>query len=88
MRCIPSLVSPHASPAAHSKIIAFVSDKNQPAWHGYFYAVLMVCVNMLMSAVLNQYFLVMMTLGMRVRTTLIAAVYRKVRMQLWGLKYY
>ncbi|XP_043188281.1 multidrug resistance-associated protein 1-like isoform X3 [Amphibalanus amphitrite] len=65
------------NPQILSKIISFVSDPSQPSWHGYFYAVLMVCVNMLMSAVLNQYFLVMMTLGMRVRTTLIAAVYRK-----------
>ena len=38
----------------------------------------MVVVSLLMSAVLGQYFLVMMTLGMHVRTTLISAVYTKV----------
>ncbi|XP_037086606.1 multidrug resistance-associated protein 1-like isoform X1 [Pollicipes pollicipes] len=65
------------NPQILSKIIGFVGDSSQPVWHGYFYAVLMVCVNMLMSAVLNQYFLVMMTTGMRLRTTLISAVYRK-----------
>ncbi|KAF0306973.1 Canalicular multispecific organic anion transporter 2 [Amphibalanus amphitrite] len=37
------------NPQILSKIISFVSDPSQPSWHGYFYAVLMVCVNMLMS---------------------------------------
>ena len=62
----------------HSKIIDFVSDPAEPAWHGYFYAVLMVIVSLLISVFAGQYFLLMMTLGMRMRAVLTLAVYKKV----------
>ncbi|XP_043228721.1 multidrug resistance-associated protein 1-like [Amphibalanus amphitrite] len=65
------------NPQILSAIIGFVSDSSEPAWHGYFYAVLMVLVSVLMSLVLGQYFLLMMTLGMHVRTALMSAVYTK-----------
>ncbi|KAF0309902.1 Canalicular multispecific organic anion transporter 2 [Amphibalanus amphitrite] len=63
--------------STQNAIIGFVSDPSEPAWHGYFYAVLMVLVSVLMSLVLGQYFLLMMTLGMHVRTALMSAVYTK-----------
>ena len=59
-------------------MINFTSDLSEPSWHGYLYAVLLFLAALLQSLFLNQYFVRGYTLGMRMRTVIVAAVYRKV----------
>ena len=54
-----------------------VENPNNPAWHGYFYGILMFLVTTGQIVALNYYFNRMQIFGMRVRTQLTAAVYRK-----------
>ncbi len=49
----------------------------EPVWHGFFIAVLLFVTAMVQSVMLNYYFQVMFEIGMRVRTALISAIYRK-----------
>lgn len=60
-------------------LINFIHDRSQQAWRGYVYAVLMFIVAFIQSMLLHQYFHRCMVVGMRIRTALIAAVYKKVR---------
>lgn len=53
------------------------SSTNEPVWHGYFIAALFFIVSTVQSLMLNYYFYVMFIIGMRVRTVLISAIYRK-----------
>ena len=46
-------------------------------WKGYFYSVLLLLTAMLQTLVLSQYFHRMFLVGLRIRTALIAAIYRK-----------
>lgn len=50
---------------------------DEPIWHGFFITAMFLIVSTVQSAMLNYYFNVMFTIGMRVRTVLISAVYRK-----------
>ena len=50
---------------------------SEPLWHGLFIALGFFVVNCLQSVLLNQYFHVMFSIGMRVRSSLISAIYRK-----------
>ena len=60
-------------------MINYTSDATQqPQWKGYFYAVMLLVVAVVQSLCLHQYFQSCITVGMRIRTTLIGAVYRKV----------
>ena len=59
-------------------MIKFIKDSNEPAWHGYVYAVMFFLVVMLETLIRHQYFHCCFTLGMRIRTAIIAAVYNKV----------
>ncbi|KAL0177128.1 hypothetical protein M9458_026022, partial [Cirrhinus mrigala] len=52
-------------------------DKSSYAWTGYLYAVLLLLVAFVQSVVLQQYFQQCFSLGMKVRTALMAAVYKK-----------
>uniref|UniRef100_A0A673LVV6 ABC-type glutathione-S-conjugate transporter n=1 Tax=Sinocyclocheilus rhinocerous TaxID=307959 RepID=A0A673LVV6_9TELE len=52
-------------------------DKSSQAWTGYLYAVLLLVVAFLQSVILQQYFQRCFILGMKVRTALMAAVYKK-----------
>ncbi|RXN06628.1 canalicular multispecific organic anion transporter 1-like protein [Labeo rohita] len=54
-----------------------VMDKSSYAWTGYLYAVLLLVVAFFQSVVLQQYFQQCFSLGMKVRTALMAAVYKK-----------
>uniref|UniRef100_A0A3B5LYX7 ATP-binding cassette, sub-family C (CFTR/MRP), member 2 n=1 Tax=Xiphophorus couchianus TaxID=32473 RepID=A0A3B5LYX7_9TELE len=58
-------------------MISFTQDKNSYAWEGYLYAVLLLVVALLQSLFLQQYFQRCFVLGMKVRTALMAAVYKK-----------
>lgn len=48
-------------------------------WEGYLYAVLLFVVALLQSIFLQQYFQRCFVLGMKVRTAIMAAVYKKVK---------
>lgn len=62
-----------------SVLIDFVEKKNEDreAWKGYFYAVLMLLTAMLQTLILSQYFHRMFIVGLRIRTALISAIFRK-----------
>ena len=62
----------------HRLMIQFTKDETQPDWHGYFYTVLLFLTAMIQSLFLHQYFHRTFTVGMRVKTAVIAAVYNKV----------
>ncbi|KAM6956767.1 ATP-binding cassette sub-family C member 2 [Aplochiton taeniatus] len=66
-----------ASPQLLKVLIAFTQDKSIHAWTGYLYAVLLVLVTILQSLFLQQYFQRCFVLGMRVRTAITDAVYKK-----------
>lgn len=60
-------------------MISFTKDKSKYVWEGYLYAVLLLLVAALQSLLLQQYFQRCFVLGMKVRTALMAAVYKKVK---------
>ncbi|KAM9344970.1 ATP-binding cassette sub-family C member 2 [Symphorus nematophorus] len=66
-----------ASPQLLKLMITFTQDKNSYAWEGYVYAVLLLVVALLQSLFLQQYFQRCFVLGMKVRTAIMAAVYKK-----------
>nr|XP_057915144.1 canalicular multispecific organic anion transporter 1 isoform X2 [Doryrhamphus excisus] len=66
-----------ASPQLLKLMISFVQDTNSYAWEGYLYAVLLLVVALLQSLFLQQYFQRCFVLGMKVRTAIMAAVYKK-----------
>lgn len=59
-------------------MISFVSDTESYLWHGYLYAVLLFVTALVQSICLQQYFLLCFKLGLNVRTSLMAAIYKKV----------
>lgn len=64
--------------AVFSLLLDFVSDDTQPRWNGYFYAVLMFVVTLTQSLLIHQHWDIVFRVGMRIRSSVIAAVYRKV----------
>ncbi|XP_077439067.1 ATP-binding cassette sub-family C member 2 [Vanacampus margaritifer] len=65
------------SPQLLKLMISFTQDKSSYAWEGYLYAVLLLAVALLQSLLLQQYFQRCFVLGMKVRTAIMAAVYKK-----------
>lgn len=65
------------SPQLLKFMISFTQDKSSFAWEGYMYAVLLLVVAILQSLFLQQYFQRCFVLGMKVRSAIMAAVYRK-----------
>lgn len=59
-------------------MINYTEDRSEPSWKGYFYAVLLFVAAVVQSLLLHQYFHRCFVVGMRMRTAIIAAVYRKV----------
>jgi ATP-binding cassette subfamily C (CFTR/MRP) protein 1 len=59
-------------------LISFVETKDD-LWKGYLYAVLMFATASVQTLILAQYFNRMLFVGLRIRTALISAIYRKVR---------
>lgn len=57
-------------------LINFITNK-ESMWKGYFYAILLFITALLQTIVLSQYFNRMFLVGLRMRTALIAAIYRK-----------
>nr|XP_034174731.1 multidrug resistance-associated protein 1 isoform X3 [Osmia lignaria] len=67
-----------ASPQILKLLILFNEATNsEPIWKGYLYAVLLLLTAMFQTLILSQYFHRMFLVGLRVRTALIAAIYRK-----------
>lgn len=64
------------SPQLLRAMIGFVGS-DEPAWKGVFYAALMFTTASVQSLVLSRYFHRMYIVGMRIRTCLISAIYRK-----------
>nr|CAD7258793.1 unnamed protein product [Timema shepardi] len=64
------------SPQILRLLISFV-EGDQPVWKGYLYAVLMLLTAALQTLFLAQYFNRMFIVGLRIRTALISAIYRK-----------
>lgn len=60
-------------------MINFTANKSIFMWEGYLYAVLLFVVALLQSIFLQQYFQRCFVLGMKVRTAIMAAVYKKVK---------
>ncbi|XP_039980041.1 multidrug resistance-associated protein 1 isoform X3 [Xiphias gladius] len=58
-------------------LIHFVNNSNAPYWHGYFYTALLFICTCVQSLILQKYFHVCFVSGMRLRTAIIGAVYRK-----------
>ncbi|XP_011601661.2 ATP-binding cassette sub-family C member 2 [Takifugu rubripes] len=65
------------SPQLLKLMISFTEDKSSYNWEGYLYAVLLFLVALLQSLFLQQYFHRCFVLGMKVRTAIMAAVYKK-----------
>ncbi|XP_042861563.1 multidrug resistance-associated protein 1-like isoform X1 [Penaeus japonicus] len=65
------------SPQILSALIVFTESEDMPAWKGYMYAALMFVCAQIQSLVLGQYFMKMFLAGLRIRTGVISAVYRK-----------
>jgi len=62
-------------------IIRFVNanaNPSVPTWHGYVYGVLMLVVAMTQSILQNQFIHLSLIVGMRIRSALIAVLYKKV----------
>ncbi|XP_031732915.1 ATP-binding cassette sub-family C member 2 [Anarrhichthys ocellatus] len=65
------------SPQLLKLMIQFTQEKNRYTWEGYLYAVLLLVVAIFQSLFLQQYFQRCFVLGMKVRTAITAAVYKK-----------
>lgn len=58
-------------------LIHFVNNSTTPSWQGFFYTALLFICTCVQSLILQQYFHVCFVSGMRLRTAIIGAVYRK-----------
>ncbi|XP_072549871.1 multidrug resistance-associated protein 1 [Salminus brasiliensis] len=58
-------------------LIQFVNDSSAPSWHGYFYTALLFVCTCVQTLILQKYFHVCFVTGMRLRTAIVGAVYRK-----------
>ncbi|XP_047426931.1 multidrug resistance-associated protein 1 [Mugil cephalus] len=58
-------------------LIRFVNDSSAPSWQGFFYTFLLFVCTCVQSLILQRYFHVCFVSGMRLRTAIIGAVYRK-----------
>ncbi|XP_018335867.1 multidrug resistance-associated protein 1 isoform X1 [Agrilus planipennis] len=65
-----------ASPQILKLLIDFVKNK-ESQWKGYLYVILLFATATIQTLILSQYFNRMFIVGMRIRTALISAIYRK-----------
>lgn len=59
-------------------LIKFTKEKNVPSWWGFALAFLMFGCALLQTLILHQHFQYCFVTGMRLRTAIIGAIYRKV----------
>ena len=55
-----------------------MENEEEPAWHGYLYAVTLLVVCEVNSLIKNLYIYDALTISVRIRTSLMAAIYNKV----------
>ena len=60
-------------------LIEYMKDDSEPAWKGYFYAVLIFVPAVVQSIIYEHYFHRCFVVGMHFRTSIISIVYNKVR---------
>ncbi|XP_044154092.1 ATP-binding cassette sub-family C member 2-like [Bufo gargarizans] len=65
------------SPQILKAMVSFTSNPKEYLWKGFLYAALLLVTGSIQSLCLQQYLLDCYVLGMRIRTTLTAAVYKK-----------
>ncbi|XP_063535449.1 multidrug resistance-associated protein 1 [Cydia strobilella] len=65
------------SPQLLKYLIAFIGEKDTPVWKGYLYAVALLLCASIQTMLLAHYFTRMYLVGMRIRTALTSAIYRK-----------
>ncbi|KAM8806261.1 ATP-binding cassette sub-family C member 2 [Eudromia elegans] len=65
------------SPQLLKLLISFVSDPNAFAWQGYLYSIVLFLAALVQSICLQQHFHLCFQLGVSVRATLMAAIYKK-----------
>lgn len=63
---------------SYRMIINFVSDPKAYLWQGFVFAVLLFVTALVQSLCLQQYFQLCFEVGMNLRTSLMAAIYKKV----------
>ena len=63
-------------PSILGMLISFVSS-DEEMWKGYFYVALLVGVNLINSILNSQYFYKLGLVGLRMRSVLTSAIYRK-----------
>ena len=61
-------------------LITFVADPRQEEWKGYLYALVLTVTAMLQTVLLSQYNQRMFTIGMQIRTSITATIFRKARL--------
>ncbi|XP_069761773.1 multidrug resistance-associated protein 1 isoform X2 [Narcine bancroftii] len=66
-----------ASPEILKLLLKFVRNEKAPVWQGYFYAFLLFFCALIQTIFLHQYFEICFVTGMRIKTAVIGAVYRK-----------
>ncbi|XP_041062098.1 multidrug resistance-associated protein 1 isoform X2 [Carcharodon carcharias] len=66
-----------ASPEILKFLLQFINNEKAPAWQGYFYVVLLFLCAFIQTLFLHQYFQICFVTGMRLKTAIIGAVYRK-----------
>lgn len=69
-----------------SKLIEFTSEKTEPMWHGIFFTVALFVASVTQSVFMQHYFYAVGRVGIRIRTSLVAAVYAKVSAMQPGTK--
>ncbi|XP_044154090.1 ATP-binding cassette sub-family C member 2-like [Bufo gargarizans] len=65
------------SPQILKAMVSFTANPEEYLWKGFFYAALLLVTALIQSLCLQQYFQGCFVMGMRVRTTLTAAIYKK-----------
>ena len=77
LKFVSTLMS-FVNPLVLGLLISFITNPNEPIWKGYLYASLMFFSPMIESILNNQYEYIIVSVGMRVRTCIISAIYKKV----------
>lgn len=58
-------------------VLGYIKNESDYQWKGFLFAILMLVASVFQTLVLSQYFRRMFIVGLRIRTALISAIYRK-----------
>ena len=61
-----------------SSLIVFVKSPDSPSWHGYVLAVIILILSQIQNITYEQYYNTSTVCGLKIRTTMMGMVYRKV----------